>query len=452
MIDDRVPIVLVVLDGLGDRACAELGGRTPAEAAATPVLDALAARGSSGVHVPFGWGTATSSEMSHWSMLGFETVPFPGRAALEALGVGLRPPYDTPLLDLALRTAVPGPHPLRLGRRAGAHEAADAAALFDALGGREQDGISFELQPIRDGEALLVAHGATSPDVSDTDALFPHLHPWMRPVPLAEAADAPEAARTAAALERWLLDSREILCDHPVNGRRRDQGLDVLDVPVTKWAGVLRDAQPSFEQQVGLRAGAVTSSALYRGLAKLLGMTFHDRRDEPGETPGDDIAARVALARGLLRSVDVVHVHTKAPDEAGHTKDPQHKQHVIESLDAGLQELHDLAEHCVVAVTGDHATPSTGALLHSGDPTPFVLVGPGVRADAVRSFGEGASALGTLARLAARDVMPLLAGASNRPFFRGHRPGPWMSAALPAAPAPMPSYAHVPVRNAHDAR
>jgi len=36
--DDRLPVVLVVLDGLGDRALPELGGRTPAEAAATPEI------------------------------------------------------------------------------------------------------------------------------------------------------------------------------------------------------------------------------------------------------------------------------------------------------------------------------------------------------------------------------------------------------------------------------
>ena len=31
--DNRLPLVLVILDGLGDRAVPELGGRTPAEAA-----------------------------------------------------------------------------------------------------------------------------------------------------------------------------------------------------------------------------------------------------------------------------------------------------------------------------------------------------------------------------------------------------------------------------------
>jgi len=61
--DDRLPVVLVVLDGLGDRPVPDLGGGTPSEAADTPVLDALAARGASGWHLPFGWGLAPSSEL-----------------------------------------------------------------------------------------------------------------------------------------------------------------------------------------------------------------------------------------------------------------------------------------------------------------------------------------------------------------------------------------------------
>ena len=59
--DDRLPVVLVLLDGLGDRALPDLGGRTPSEAAHTPNLDAFARRGASGWHLPFGWGAAPSS-------------------------------------------------------------------------------------------------------------------------------------------------------------------------------------------------------------------------------------------------------------------------------------------------------------------------------------------------------------------------------------------------------
>ncbi|MDP9307313.1 MAG: phosphoglycerate mutase, partial [Actinomycetota bacterium] len=83
-----LPIVLVLLDGLGDRAHDVLGGRTAGEAAATPNLDAVAARGSCGLLYAVGPGRAPSSEVAHWAMLGYRPDEFPGRAVFEALGRG----------------------------------------------------------------------------------------------------------------------------------------------------------------------------------------------------------------------------------------------------------------------------------------------------------------------------------------------------------------------------
>lgn len=436
-VDDTVPIVLVVLDGLGDRASEELGGRTPAEAAVTPVLDALAARGASGEHVPFGPGRATSSEMSHWSLFGYEDVSFPGRAVLEGLGSGAQLPLGVPLFHLALRSGTVMDGCLRITGRVDAQaDRDDESALFAALDGSRHPGITFSLLPLRVGERLLVANGARSHQVSDTDPVFDHVHPWLRPLPFAEAVDVAEAARTADALESWLTQARDVLSRHPVNLRRVTEGRPALSVPVTKWPSLLDGTTPTFTQRTGVRGGAVTSSALYRGLARLLKMAESDLPS--ADDIGGDMAQRLLLAEKLLSDVDVVHVHTKAPDEAGHRKSPRFKRQVIEELDRGLAGLLELADHAVVAVTGDHATPSVSSLLHSGDPTPFVVAGPGVRADEVRTFGELPAAAGSIGTILARDVLPLLVSHANRPFFRGHRPGPWSTIALPSAPMPMP--------------
>lgn len=438
LIDDRLPILLVILDGLGDRACDDLDGRTPCEAAHTPNLDALARLGSSGVHVPFGPGRSTSSEHAHWSLFGFGDVPFPGRAAIEALGAGQRPPIGEPMFHLALRAGLLREGALYLGARARPREdAADAAELFAALAGRSSGGVAFELLPLRTGESVLVARGAGTRDVSDSDALFDHLHPWMRPRPLVEARDPAAAARLAELLERWLHDSRRILQAHPVNARRRAEGVAPLDVAVTKWASLLDPRLRGFRAHTGLRGAAVTDTALYRGLARLLDMTLLDIPYDAAQ-PTADMSARVAAAARLLESHDFVHVHVKATDEAGHTKRADFKREIIAATDAGLAALPALAARAVVAVTGDHASPSVGGLLHSGDPTPFVVAAPGLRPDAVTHFGERAALAGECGRLRADDVLPLLAGLANRPFFLGHRPGPVQTLALPDAPEPMP--------------
>ena len=71
------PIVVFLLDGLGDRAHGVLGGKTGNEAATTPNLDRLAAAGSCGVLYAVGPGRAPSSEVAHWSMLGYRPDALP---------------------------------------------------------------------------------------------------------------------------------------------------------------------------------------------------------------------------------------------------------------------------------------------------------------------------------------------------------------------------------------
>jgi 2,3-bisphosphoglycerate-independent phosphoglycerate mutase len=123
-----------------------------------------------------------------------------------------------------------------------------------------------------------------------------------------------------------------------------------------------------------------------------------------------------------------VFVHLKATDMAGHTKDPAVKRATIEALDTELAPAYSLASRAIVAVTGDHATPTYPDVIHSGDPVPFVLAGPGVRADAVESFGELQAAGGILGHLRGEDVMPVLLNAADRPLFAGSRPTPYAGA------------------------
>ncbi len=432
LVDDRLPVVLVVLDGLGDRPVPELGDRTPAEAAHTPVLDALAARGCSGWHLPFGWGRAPASELAHWAMFGFADVPFPGRAVLEALGAGIDVPLGTAVTHAALRTS----HVDRDGRvwitgRAGREDADDAAVLLDALrpvAARH----GAELVPLGGrGEALLVLHGHDDGAVTDSDPFFEDRHPWLRVLPCAPGTEA--ASATAATLDALLLDARATLGDHPRNRARRPR--PALDVLTTKWSG-RRDPVPDVVAQTGVAGAAVTSTRLYRGLARLLGMASSHL--PPLADAGPDLRARLACAEELIADgARFVHVHTKATDDAGHTKEPRAKLEVLEAADPGLAGLLDLADRAVVAVTGDHATPSTGGVLHTGDPTPLVVAGPTVRPDPVTAFGEAPAASGWYGVVRAAELLPLLFGHANRPVFLGHRATPRRTLALPDDPEPM---------------
>lgn len=426
-VDDRHPAVLVILDGLGDRALPELEGRTPAEAARTPVLDALAARGASGLHVPLGPGRAPASEVAHWALLGREESEFCGRAVLEALGHGVAVPDGVVLVHGALCGSQVRDGVVWIAGRAGPDDERDARELLGVL----SDGAPVAaLHPLGRGEAVLELESGSSPAITDSDPFFDTLYPWLRPLARAEAPDPARARRTADTLAEHLRSVRAELVGHPVNRRRLSAGRIALDTPTTKWTGV-RGPLPTFVERVGIRGAAVTSSALYRGLAALLGLEAVHVAGDPD--PGHDMAARLDAAAGLLeRGAGFVHVHTKATDEAGHTKDPQAKLAVLEALDPALARLAQPPfAGAVVAVTGDHATPSRDGVLHTGDPTPLALAGPSVAPDGVEAFGETPARAGAVGRLAARDVLPLLLSHANRPRFLGARASAHATLALP---------------------
>jgi 2,3-bisphosphoglycerate-independent phosphoglycerate mutase len=411
------PILVVLLDGLADRAHPELGGRTGNEAATTPNLDRLALEGSCGIVYAVGPGRAPSSEVAHWALLGYRPDEFPGRAVFEALGHGQNVSSEHAFAFAALRPAERRDGALWLtGRPRYGEDEEDAAALVSGCDGLEVDGLTFSLEHFRRGEAILRVSGPADERVTDSDAFFRDRYPVLRPQPVV-----PEAEGTAAAAAEWTRRTMEILEQHPVNAERAERGLPKLNVITLKWWGRPRKV-PSFQERHGLHGTFVAESAFLRGLATAVGLQTIAAPETPDSAA--DLRSRLIMAGERLDAGDTfVFLHLKATDEAGHTKDPRVKQRTIEELDAELLDLP--IDRAIVCVTGDHCTPASPEVIHSGDPVPFVLSGPGVRADSTRAFGELDCAAGILGHLRGPDVMPVLLNAADRPLYLGSRPTPF---------------------------
>jgi 2,3-bisphosphoglycerate-independent phosphoglycerate mutase len=214
----------------------------------------------------------------------------------------------------------------------------------------------------------------------------------------------------------------EILAEHEINKRRADEGLPVLNVITLKWWGRPKPV-PTFLERHGLHGTFICESAFLQGLARAVGLeTITAPETENAEA---DLVRRLELVEERLAAGDTfVFVHQKATDAAGHTKDPLVKRAVIESLDVAMRPRLPV-DRAIVCITGDHATPASSEVIHSGDPVPFVVVGPGVRADNVRRFGELDCAAGILGQLRGPDMMPVLLNAADRPLFLGSRPTPF---------------------------
>ncbi len=413
------PILVVLLDGLGDRPWPELDGLTPLAAAHTPNLDAVAAAGTTGILHPLGAGRAPATEFAHFVLFGYDESDFPGRTVFEAAGAGVDVAPGQVCLHAILVTVRRNPDAtLTIIDRYPTGGIERAAELYDALSDFEHEGIRISVRHTRGEQAIVLLEGAASADVTDTD---PHNNGWLAGSvqPLSDTRDPDAAARTARALDAFLRHAYARLRE-AAEGRTASGANDTAGTPgdslgdtspflLLKWIARKSSLTP-FAEQTGMAGCIVSAPGVLEGLASELGLEH--RRLPLGPDLAADTRARLAdAASALAGGADFVLAHTKAPDEAGHTKDPALKRDAIAAIDeglAGLAERRGLPAGTTVVVTSDHGTPAGTTLIHSGDPVPLAVIADAARPDAVTAFDDLACATGALGHVRGSDFMPML--------------------------------------------
>ena len=414
-------VIVILLDGIGDRSYKALDRRTPLQAAATPHLDRLASLGSNGLFHAARPGQCLPSEIAHFLLFGYELDEFPGRGLLEAVGEGAA--FDDKdvlcLAHLASVTSHEGV--LTLVQKRPPLEDADIDQLFSAIRDHESHGIRFRLQQTRGNDAILIMSGDISPYVSDSDPMVPG-QKMARIMPISKNPEPEQAGLTARAFNAYLTHVCKTLTEHEVNRRRENRNLPPANFLATQRCG-RRIVQEPFDQRWGMAGMMIASGSVYAGLAHEIGLTFV--RVQDSSDPGRDMRERIRLALEDT-SHDFIHIHTKVPDEAAHTGDPRQKEAAIAALDGGLDELTEAVgkrEDLLVVVTGDHSTPSMSALIHSGEPVPVMLIGGSIRRDEIDVFDEVRAATGCLGLLRGKELMLTILNHADRSTLLGHRLG-----------------------------
>jgi 2,3-bisphosphoglycerate-independent phosphoglycerate mutase len=147
-----------------------------------------------------------------------------------------------------------------------------------------------------------------------------------------------------------------------------------------------------------IRPAAVANYPMYKGLARLLGMTVID--------VGGETADLVDALEKNYTAHDFFYVHYKKTDSAGEDGKFEAKVAAIEALDKFIPRFVALNPD-VLVVTSDHSTPAAlGG--HSWHPNPFLLVSRTAGVDDVAAFTERACARGLLGRFRALSAMPLM--------------------------------------------
>lgn len=406
--------VLIFLgDGMGGRPVEPLGGRTTIEAANTPALDAVAAGGESGYLHPAGFGIPVGSDTAHMAILGYDPFTlYRGRGPFEAKGVGI----DVRPGDLAFRcnfsTVENGiVTDRRAGRiKSGTHELAQAVmeGLKEGIEGVEvifKESVEHRAALVLRGENLDHRIGEVDPHVENVA--------YYECKPLPEAADDPHAIRTARIVNEFVARSFEILDSHPVNQKRREEGLPPANAALPRGVGTAVELG-NFEARYHLHGAMIVEVDLVRGLGEYLAM---DVIDVPGATGGAD-TDEMAIAKAVeaaLADHDFVLANIKAPDLGGHDGNPQAKIAAVEKVDRAVGYLLEKLDwnSTVMMIAADHCTPCS-LMDHSGDGIPVAFFGYGVRPDRVTAYGERPAAAGSVGHITGDDVMRILLSYAGR--------------------------------------
>ncbi len=383
-------IVHLVMDGLGGLPRPE-DGKTELEAAYTPHLNDLAARSQLGLAVPVAPGVTPGSGPAHLALFGSDPLRYDvGRGVLSALGIG----FDLQPQDVAARgnfCSVDEAGNIT-DRRAGRIPTSLNEKLVALLRDIQLPGVQVFVETVKEYRFVLVLRPtegqSLGANLADTDPQ----RTGVPPLP-ARALDAASEA-TAALVNDWIAQARRILQDHhPANaltlrGFAQDPGL------------------PPFAEVFGLRAGAIATYPMYKGVAKLVGM-------EVLPVGGETVEDEVETLRRHWDEFDYFFFHVKKTDSAGEDGDFERKASVIEHVDAAVIPAILELDPDVFIVTGDHSTPSQ-LKSHSWHPVPTLLWSRYGRPDGVASFGERVCGRGSLGVFPATDELPLALGHALR--------------------------------------
>ena len=358
--------IVILGDGMSDEPIAALGGKTPLEYAATPVMDELAAKGEIGMVQNVPAGMSPGSEVANLSVMGYDPlVDFTGRSPLEALSVGVEMEPD----DIVFRCNVvtlteeePYEEKIIVDHSSGEISTAEADQLMDAI--REAfNNEEFQFYTGTSYRHIMIwKHGRMAKLEPPHDHLTKAAGPFL-----------PEEK----VLRDFMVRSYDILNNHPVNLKRAAEGKRKAN-SLWYWGAGTKPSLSNFTEKTGLKGAMISAVDLLKGIAVGAGMKICQVEGATGSIDTNYEGKAQAAIDSLLRDgCDFAYIHVEAPDEMGHQGELDHKILAIEDLDRRLispikAAMEEAGEDFRMLVLPDHPTPLR-IRTHSSEPVPYVL-------------------------------------------------------------------------------
>lgn len=358
--------IVVLGDGMADEPIPALGGRTPLDAAVTPVLDELAGKGTLGTVQNVPAGMAPGSDVANLSVLGYDPAAnYSGRSPLEALSVGVQMEDDDVIFRsniVTLTESEPYAQKTILDHSSGEISTADADILMDAIRA-EFNNDTFRFYTGTSYRHILVwKHGRLSALEPPHDHLGKVIGDYL-----------PQEKVLRDMMER----SFDILNNHPLNLARAAAGKHKAN-SLWFWGAGTKPKVQNFKEKTGLTGAMISAVDLLKGIAVGAGMKVYN---VPGATGSIDTnwegKAQAAIDALLKDGCDYAYIHVEAPDEMGHQGRVEDKVKSIEYLDSRLiarvkQAMEAAGEDYRMLILPDHPTPLC-IRTHTSNPVPYLL-------------------------------------------------------------------------------
>ena len=378
--------LILLCDGMADRALAELGGKTPMEAANKPTMDFLAKRSLVGNVLNVPAGMSPGSDPANLAVMSYDPAIYSnGRSPLEAASMGLEMTESMTAFRCNVLTLSDGDEPYEektmIDHGADEITTEEADILIKAV----EEQLSGELYHFYTG-------------VSYRHCLLwdnaPEYSSFVPPHDILDRKITDYLPKEEIYLE-LMKKSYEILNHHPVNESRRERGLRPAN-SIWLWSPGKKPALPDFYEKWKLKASVISAVDLIKGIAKCANMESLDVEGATGNIHTNFTGKADAAIGAFENGSDLVYLHIEAPDECGHRGEIENKVRSIELIDEKVLSpiyayLKKSKEPFKIMVLPDHPTPIC-LKTHSSESVPFFIYSSTGNATGVETFTEKTAA------------------------------------------------------------
>jgi 2,3-bisphosphoglycerate-independent phosphoglycerate mutase len=373
--------IVILGDGMADEPLEQLGGKTPLEAAATPLMDELAGKGEMGLAKTVPDSMKPGSDVANLAVLGYDPEKnYSGRSPLEALSVGVAMAEDDVVFRCNIVTLTDEEDyadKVIADHSSGEISTEDADVLMDTI----RENLTTEDFHFYTGTSyrhiMVWKHGRVLELEQPHDHLGQVIGPYL---PKEES------------FRDMMEESFRLLNGHPLNVQRAQQGKNKAN-SAWFWGAGTKPFLQNFLEKTGKTGAMISAVDLLKGIAVGAGMKVIEVPGANGSLHTNyEGKAEAAIKAVLEDGCDFAYVHVEAPDEMGHQGSVENKIKAIEYLDSRVivpikKTMDASGEGYRLLILPDHPTPIR-CRTHTSDPVPYILYDSTHQRRAVAHYSE----------------------------------------------------------------